>query len=102
MISVRPVSTSLQRRQCSSLVSFLCFVADRTLGSKIFLPSLRRISHLCLLPGGFAVPPLEWVHNLPQPVDADCGHTWSVCGCDPDSGFGCAYVTGLLCFCYSQ
>ena len=35
---------------------------------------------------------------MPHPVDAGCGHTWNVCGCDAGSGFKCTGTTGLLCF----
>lgn len=76
MISIHPVSASLQRRRCSSLVSFLCFVADRTLGSKIFLPSLRRISHLRLRPGGLWCPRWSGCTACPSPwmlAVATCG-----------------------------
>ena len=62
-----------------------------------FLRSLCRMSQLCILQGGFAVPPA----GVGTPIDAGSGHTWRVWRCDPGSGFRCACGMGLLCFCYS-
>lgn len=67
---------------------------------KSFPLSVYRTSYLHPLLGALWRPALEWAQSWPRPKDASCGHAWSVCGCEPGSGFRCARMTGLLHFCY--